>query len=107
MVTITETAAKKIKFLLAEEGKTLDYGLRLGVKSGGCSGLSYLMDFDTQKEGDQVFENDGAKVIVDPKSFLYVNGTVLDYVDGLHGAGFALTNPNVKGSCGCGSSFTV
>ena len=107
MVTLTDKAAEKIKTLLAAENKTAEYGLRLGVKGGGCSGLEYLMDFDVQKDGDKIFEKDGAKVIVDPKSMLYINNSVLDFAESLQGSGFTLKNPNVKSSCGCGHSFNT
>ena len=107
MVTLTDKAAEKIKTLLASENKPAEYGLRLGVKGGGCSGLEYLMDFDAQKDGDKIFEKDGAKVIVDPKSMLYINNSVLDFAESLQGSGFTLKNPNVKSSCGCGHSFNT
>lgn len=107
MVTISTTAARKIKAFLEQEKKSPDYGLRVGVKGGGCSGFSYVMDFDTQKDGDQVCEKDGVKVIVDAKSYLYLNGSEIDYAESLQGGGFTVHNPNVKGSCGCGSSFSV
>ncbi len=105
-IALSENAVKKIQALLAQQQK-LDHGLRLKVVGGGCSGLQYKMDVDTERPGDKTFERDGAKVLVDRKSFLYLNGTELDYADGLMNAGFSLHNPNVKRSCGCGSSFTV
>jgi len=82
-------------------------GLRVKVVGGGCSGLQYKMDIDDPRQGDKVFERDGAKVVVDRKSFLYLNGTVLDFEDSLMKSGFTLNNPNVKRSCGCGQSFSV
>ena len=103
-ISITEHAAGKIRALVGEE---LDRGLRLKVVGGGCSGLSYKMDVDSPREGDRVFELNGAKVIVDRKSFLYLNGTELDYRDSLMDAGFNIQNPNVKKTCGCGASFSV
>ena len=103
-ISITEHAAEKIRGLV---GVNCDKGLRLKIVGGGCSGLSYKMDIDSPKEGDRVYEQDGAKVIVDRKSFLYVNGTELHYSDSLMDAGFKLKNPNVKRTCGCGASFSV
>lgn len=82
-------------------------GLRLGVQGGGCSGLSYNIRFDTQpRERDRVYEFDGVRVFVDPKSFIYLNGMTLDYNDSLMQSGFVFTNPNAQKSCGCGSSFS-
>ena len=104
MVTITEVAAEKVKGLLEAEGKP-GYGLRIKVAGGGCSGFQYQLAFDAQKAGDQVTEHGGIKVLVDPKSYLYLNGAEIDFVDGLMGSGFSLKNPNAKGTCGCGSSF--
>ena len=106
MVSITERAAEKIKQLQAAENKD-SQGLRLKVVGGGCSGLQSKMDLDLQKPGDRIFEKDGAKVLVDMKSLLYLNGTELDYKEELMQSGFVFQNPNVKRSCGCGTSFTV
>jgi len=103
---MTDGAAAKIKMLAAEKGIT-DGGLRVKVVGGGCSGLTYKMDVDMPRDGDKVFERDGAKVVVDRKSFLYLKGTELHYHDELMASGFTLRNPNVKRSCGCGSSFVV
>ncbi|MBM4254326.1 MAG: iron-sulfur cluster assembly accessory protein [Deltaproteobacteria bacterium] len=105
-IDISENAAKKIQSLLAQQEKDAQ-GLRVKVVGGGCSGLSYKMDLDVQRDGDRVFERDNVKVIVDRKSFIYLRGTELDYADGLMDSGFKLQNPNVKRSCGCGSSFSV
>lgn len=106
MISVTPAAAQEIKRLLEKQNQP-DLALRVGVKGGGCSGLSYSMNFDSQKEGDNVFENEGVKVIVDPKSYLYLDGTQLDFVDGLEGRGFKFVNPNSRSSCGCGESFSV
>ena len=106
MVSITEKAATKIKQLMAVENKE-NQGLRLKVVGGGCSGLQYKMDLDAQRPGDKVFELDGARVLVDMKSLLYLNGTELDYKEELMQSGFVFQNPNVKHACGCGTSFTV
>jgi iron-sulfur cluster insertion protein len=107
MITVTTQAATKIKDIKTAQAASEDTGLRVRVVGGGCSGFQYQLVFDTPKAGDQVFESDGVKVVVDPKSFLYLVGTEIDYVDGLNGAGFTMKNPNAKGGCGCGSSFTA
>ena len=103
-VTLTESAAERVKTFLEKRGKGI--GLRLGIKTSGCSGLSYMLEFvDTLNEDDQVFEQHGVKVIVDTKSLVYLDGTQLDFVkEGLN-EGFKFTNPNVKDECGCGESF--
>ena len=107
MIEISETAAKKIRSLMAKQGIT-EGGLRVGVKGGGCSGLSYNLTFESQtRTGDKVFERDGVKLFCDLKSYIYLNGTVLDYDSGLMGKGFVFMNPNAKKSCGCGSSFST
>lgn len=105
-IQISETAAHKIKSLMAKQGIT-DGGLRVGVKGGGCSGLSYTFAWEKEARfGDQVFEGpDGAKLFVDKKSLLFLNGTVLDYDTALLSKGFVFNNPNAKTTCGCGSSF--
>ncbi len=106
MIQITETAAHKIRALMAKQGID-EGGLRVGVKGGGCSGLSYTFSWEkVERLGDQVFEGAaGAKVFVDRKSLLFLNGTVLDYDASLLGKGFVFNNPNAKSTCGCGSSF--
>jgi iron-sulfur cluster assembly protein len=105
IVNITESAAEHVKKLLVEEpGKT---GLRLEVRGGGCSGMSYGLSFDTVQENDHVQEEHGIKVYIDPKSAIYMKGTMLDFQGGLDGKGFVIKNPQAKGSCGCGKSFTV
>ena len=105
-ITITPMAAAKIHELATASDKPTA-GLRVKVVGGGCSGLQYKMDLDLEKEGDKVFTDGEGKVIVDRKSFLYLNGTELDYTDSLMDAGFKLRNPNVKRTCGCGASFSV
>ena len=105
-IGMTDQAAQKIQALVAEKGIP-DGGLRVKVVGGGCSGLTYKMDLDQVRDGDKVFEHSGAKLVVDRKSFLYLNGTILDYKDELMSSGFNLQNPNVKRTCGCGSSFGV
>ncbi len=107
MVTLTEKAAEKVRGLLQQEGKA-GYALRLKVVGGGCSGFSYSMDFEqAPAEGDATFDQQGLKIVVDPKSLPMVDNCQVDWVDGLTGAGFSIQNPNAKGSCGCGHSFTV
>ena len=103
-ITLTDNAVMKILSLV---GDAPTKGLRVKVVGGGCSGLQYKMDLDEPRSGDKIFERDGAKVVVDRKSFLYLNGTELDYVDTLMSTGFNLHNPNVKRTCGCGASFSV
>lgn len=109
MIHLTEKAAEKIRELLAKDGVPEGTGgLRVGVQGGGCSGLSYAMRLDTQaRDRDKVFEENGARIFVDPKSFLYLTGTTLDYVEELIRQGFVFHNPQVSRSCGCGSSFTA
>ncbi|TYA47721.1 iron-sulfur cluster assembly protein IscA [Aggregatibacter actinomycetemcomitans] len=105
-ITLTESAADRVKTFLAKRGKGI--GLRLGVKTSGCSGLSYMLEFvDALNEDDQVFEQHGVKVIVDTKILVYLDGTQLDFTkEGLN-EGFKFANPNVKDECGCGESFNV
>ena len=106
MIEITETAARKIRTLMAKQGID-EGGLRVGVKGGGCSGLSYTSAWEREARfGDEIFEGaDGAKIFIDKKSLLYLNGTVLDYDTSLISRGFVFNNPNAKSTCGCGSSF--
>ena len=109
MIKVSETAKKKVIELMTEDGfnAATDY-VRVGVKSGGCSGLSYDLKFDsTQLDGDKVFEDNGVKIIVDKKSFLYLIGTTLEYSGGLNGSGFVFNNPNANRTCGCGESFSL
>ena len=107
-IIIADKAAEKLcELMIAEKKDPAVYGLRLGVQGGGCSGMTYFMDFDTVREDDKVFENKGARVLIDPKSILYVSGSILEYSEGLMGSGFQIKNPNVKSSCGCGSSFNT
>ena len=106
MIQITEPAARKIRTLMAKQGLN-EGGLRVGVKGGGCSGLSYTFTWEKQaRAGDEVFEgSEGAKIFVDKKSLLFLNGTVLDYDTNMLTRGFVFNNPNAKSTCGCGSSF--
>ena len=107
-VAVTERAVKRIRNVMANEGISPEEGgLRLGVMGGGCSGLSYSIKFDTRpRERDRVFEFDGVRVFVDPKSFIYLHGMTLDYEETLMRQGFNFINPNSSRSCGCGSSFS-
>jgi iron-sulfur cluster assembly protein len=108
MIQVSETAAKRIQTLKSEDNASADAFLRVFVKRGGCSGFSYKMEFDTAtKENDKVFESNGAKVVIDGQSLLYLIGMTLDYEGGLNGKGFIFSNPNASKTCGCGSSFGV
>jgi len=105
-ITLTDAAADRVKSFLQQRGKGL--GLRLGVRTSGCSGMAYVLEFiDELDEGDVVFEARGVKVVVDPKSMVYIDGTELDFAkEGLN-EGFKFNNPNVKDECGCGESFNI
>ena len=109
MLFVADSAKDRILEILGGENKSLtEYFVRVSVTSGGCSGLSYKMDFDNeQKPMDQVFEDNGMKVVTDLKSFLYLVNTTLDFSDGLNGKGFYFSNPNASRTCGCGESFSV
>lgn len=109
MIKVSEKASKKVIELMTEDGfdAKKDF-VRVGVKSGGCSGLSYDLKFDNEQlEGDKVFEDNGVRIVVDKKSFLYLIGTTLEYSGGLNGAGFVFNNPNANRTCGCGESFSL
>ena len=108
MITLTQAAAEEVKRLIEKEQKP-NLGLRLGVKGGGCSGMSYVLALDeaVPKQYDSVFEQEGIKVLVDAKSQLYLDGTTVDYKNSLMGGGFEFNNPNAKKSCGCGTSFSA
>jgi iron-sulfur cluster assembly protein len=108
MITVTENAKNQAIHLIKEENRPADSFIRVGVDSGGCSGLSYKLEFDNVlNPTDQVFEDKGIKIVVDKKSFLYLIGTELDYSAGLNGKGFVFINPNASRTCGCGESFSV
>ncbi len=106
---ITETAAREIKTIIKQQELDAEnVRLRVGVKGGGCSGFSYLLDLtEQQRETDELFEEHDIKVVCDPKSYLYLNGTTIDFKDEVMGRGFVFNNPNATSSCGCGSSFTA
>ena len=108
MITVTESARDYALKLIKEENKPENTFIRVGVEGGGCSGLSYKLEFDNvSKEGDQVFEDKGIKIVCDRKSFLYLVGTQLEYSGGINGKGFTFNNPNASRTCGCGESFSV
>ena len=108
MITLTDNAAEKVREFMAAQVAVADTaGLRVGVRGGGCSGFQYALAFDEQRDGDTVFEDKGIRLLVDDPSLAYVRGSVIDFVDGLQGAGFKVENPNVIAACGCGSSFRV
>jgi iron-sulfur cluster assembly protein len=108
MITITDKAKEKALSLMQESNLDTSYFLRVSIKGGGCSGLSYNLDFDNEaKTGDQFFEDNNIKIALDMKSFLYLAGTELDFTDGLNGKGFSFNNPNATRTCGCGESFSV
>jgi iron-sulfur cluster assembly protein len=108
MITVSETAKHKLDDLMKEANSPTDSFVRVGVESGGCSGLSYKMTFDTTlKPEDKLFEDKGVKIVVDRKSFLYLVGTELDFSGGLNGKGFSFNNPNASRTCSCGDSFAV
>ena len=108
MITFTDRGAEKVKeFLAGQAADVQTAGLRVGVRGGGCSGFQYALAFDTVRDGDEVFEDHGLRLLVDGPSLPYVRGAIVDYVDTLQGAGFKVDNPNVVAACGCGSSFRV
>lgn len=106
IVALTERAKKHVRGLLEKENKP-GLGLRLGIQGGGCSGLSYKLGFDMPLPADHIHDFEGVRVLVDPKSALYLKGVELDYDDGLQGKGFQFRNPNASNTCGCGESFSI
>jgi iron-sulfur cluster assembly protein len=106
-VTFTEKGADKVREFLGAQETVATAGLRVGVRGGGCSGFQYQLAFDEERDGDVVFEDHGLRILVDGQSLPYVDGSAIDYVDSLQGAGFQVNNPNVVAACGCGSSFRV
>jgi iron-sulfur cluster assembly accessory protein len=107
MLALTPKAAEKVKEIRVAENIEDAMGLRMRVVGGGCSGFSYDLYFDGSQDGDKIFESHGIRLVVDQMSLMYLAGTEVDYIEGLHGAGFKFQNPNVKSTCGCGSSFSV
>ena len=108
MINLTSAATQEVKQLIQKEQKP-NLGLRVGIKGGGCSGMTYVLSIDeaTPKQYDSVFEQDGVKILIDAKSHLYLDGTTVDYATSLMGGGFAFQNPLAKKTCGCGTSFTA
>jgi iron-sulfur cluster assembly accessory protein len=106
-VKLTPKAIEMVRKMQTKEGLGAEHGMRIGVVGGGCSGFQYSLNFDTQKEGDRVTDFGGVIVLVDEISLPYIAGTTLDYVEGLHGAGFRFDNPRASRTCGCGSSFSA
>lgn len=107
MITVTDSAREQAIHLMKEDGKP-NLFIRVGVEGGGCSGLTYQLSFDNEeKDGDKSFEDNGVKIVVDKKSYLYLIGTSLDYSGGLNGKGFVFNNPNAERTCGCGESFSI
>ena len=107
-ITITEKAIKEIKRIKDENNISAGFGLRIGVKGGGCSGLTYTLGFDPEtRDGDTIIQQEEIKLFIDGKSLFYLSGTQLDFSDGLNGKGFIFNNPNATKSCGCGESFSV
>jgi len=108
VITFTDRGAEKVQEILdSQNADAATSGLRVGVRGGGCSGFQYALAFDTERDGDQIFEDHGLRLLVDGPSLPYVRGAVVDYAENLQGAGFKVENPNVVAACGCGSSFRV
>jgi iron-sulfur cluster assembly protein len=108
MISLTDKGVEKVREFLSQQGSVAEAsGLRVGVRGGGCSGFQYALAFDEERDGDTVLEEQGIRLLVDRSSLPYVKGSVIDFVDGLQGAGFKVENPNVVAACGCGSSFRV
>lgn len=107
LITLTDKALDQIRTIIKDENPDGTKGLRLSVIGGGCSGLSYKIEFSERKEKDNILTYDEVKVLVDPKSLIYLKGIVLDFKDGLNGKGFVFENPNAKNTCGCGESFSL
>jgi iron-sulfur cluster assembly protein len=105
LVTLTDIAATKVKELMNGQADSPEAGLRVAVRGGGCSGFQYALAFDQEREGDHIFEQQDIRVLVDAESIQFVDGSEVDYVEGLQGAGFSVNNPKVIAACGCGQSF--
>lgn len=106
-IQLTNNAVKQIKTILKEQKIPNDYGLRIGVKGGGCSGFSYILGFDEPKEGDEMFDINGVKVFMQKSHAIYLLGMEIDFIEGLNNRGFSFSNPNAKDTCGCGTSFAA
>lgn len=108
MLFVADSAKERVSEIMVSEGLTTDYFIRVSVTSGGCSGLSYNMDFDNNlQENDQIFDDNGVRIVTDLKSFLYLCNTTLEFSSGLNGKGFVFNNPNANRTCGCGESFSL
>ena len=106
-ISLTPRAIEEVKIIMQDKSVPAEYGRRIGVQGGGCSGMSYLLGFDKKKESDEVFEIGGVEVIMDKKHGMYVMGMEVDFQDGLNARGFVFNNPQAKSTCGCGSSFSA
>jgi len=106
-VNLTEGALKQLRKIQSDQNITDNHGLRIGVKGGGCSGFSYILGFDTQKENDEIYEYEGLTVFMQKAHAIYLIGMEIDWLDGLQNRGFSFTNPNAKETCGCGTSFSA
>jgi iron-sulfur cluster assembly protein len=106
-ISLTPRAIEEVKIIMQEKSVPAEYGLRIGVQGGGCSGMSYLLGFDKKKDNDEVFEIGGVEVLMDKKHGMYVMGMEVDFQDGLNARGFTFSNPQAKSTCGCGSSFSA
>ena len=106
-ITLTDRAVVEVKNIIQEKNVPADYGLRIGVQGGGCSGMSYLLGFDKAKDADETYDLDGLRLIMDKKHAMYVLGMEVDFQDGLNARGFVFNNPQAKSTCGCGSSFSA
>jgi len=106
-ISLTDRAVQEVKNIILEKNVPEDYGLRIGVQGGGCSGMSYLLGFDKAKDADEIYDLDGLKLIMDKKHAMYVLGMEVDFQDGLNARGFVFNNPQAKSTCGCGSSFSA
>lgn len=107
LINLTEGAAAEVRRIMADNKIPDGYRLRVGVTGGGCSGLSYSLGFDQQKDGDEIFSSQGVEILLDKRHSIYLAGTTVDYMDGLQGRGFTFNNPNAQKTCGCGSSFSA
>ena len=106
-ISLTAKALAEVKIIMKDKNVPADYGLRIGVQGGGCSGMSYLLGFDKKKESDESYELDGVELIMDKKHGMYVMGMQVDFQDGLNARGFTFNNPQAKSTCGCGTSFSA
>lgn len=106
-ITLTTRALEEVKTIMKDKNVPAEYGLRIGVQGGGCSGMSYLLGFDKKKDNDEIYIIDGVEVIMDKKHGMYVMGMEVDFQDGLNARGFIFNNPQAKSTCGCGSSFSA